>query len=391
MQKNRLFKILQILSFALLCNQQLYAQATNKIDTTGHVGVGTLNPVTPLDVYDTSLSHRVLSIRRGAPYYVSTTYGKPYIALGGSEFTLGSIQSIGLGYTTNNSIQPAEIGFHTMYTGGYTYGDIVFATRNGWENIAPTEVARITSNGNVGIGSVNPSSRLEVYDELKASSRVLNIRRGAQGYASDLGTSFGNPYLTIGGAEYKVNSLQSIGFGYTTSGSMQAAEIGFKTMNTGGYTYGDIVFATRDGWENIAPSEVVRITSNGKVGIGTSSPGSYALAVNGDVKVRKLVVTQSNWPDYVFHSGYKLRSLSQVEQFIKANEHLPDMPPAKEMEKEGVNVGETQALLLKKIEELTLYLIGIQKENSLIRKTNAEIKRQNQKLAERVKKLETLK
>ncbi len=106
---------------------------------------------------------------------------------------------------------------------------------------------------------------------------------------------------------------------------------------------------------------------NGNVGIGTNSP-SEKLSVDGNIKTKKLIVTQNNWPDYVLRSGYKLRPLAEVERFIKQNNHLPDMPSEKEVSEKGVNVGDNQALLLKKIEEMTLYIIDQQKQINELKK-----------------------
>jgi hypothetical protein len=103
------------------------------------------------------------------------------------------------------------------------------------------------------------------------------------------------------------------------------------------------------------------IFSSGKIAIGTTDPtkiGSNSLAVNGDALFVKVKVeSYGTWPDYVFHKKYRLLPLSEVEKFIQKNNHLPEVPPATEVEKEGLDVGENQALLLKKIEELTLYII----------------------------------
>jgi hypothetical protein len=100
---------------------------------------------------------------------------------------------------------------------------------------------------------------------------------------------------------------------------------------------------------------------SGNVGIGTSSP-SEKLSVNGNISTKKLIVTQLGWSDYVFDTKYKLRSLSSLESFIKKHNHLPELPSAKEVAEKGISVGDNQALLLKKIEELTLYVIQQQKE-----------------------------
>ncbi len=74
---------------------------------------------------------------------------------------------------------------------------------------------------------------------------------------------------------------------------------------------------------------------------------------------KKIIVTQFGWSDYVFAKDYKLRSLTSLETFINQHKHLPEIPSAKEVAEKGVSVGDNQALLLKKIEELTLYVIQL--------------------------------
>lgn len=105
---------------------------------------------------------------------------------------------------------------------------------------------------------------------------------------------------------------------------------------------------------------------NGKVGIGVvNTLADYKLAVSGKIICEELkvkLVGNWPWPDYVFKHDYQLPSLKQVDEYIQANNHLPDMPTAKEVTENGVNVGEMNALLLKKVEELTLYLISMEKE-----------------------------
>lgn len=82
---------------------------------------------------------------------------------------------------------------------------------------------------------------------------------------------------------------------------------------------------------------------------------------SGDVFTKKLVVSVNGWSDDVFDKSYPLRSLKEIENFIQKNHHLPDVPSAKEVLDKGVSVGENQALLLRKIEELTLHMIEQQK------------------------------
>ncbi len=100
----------------------------------------------------------------------------------------------------------------------------------------------------------------------------------------------------------------------------------------------------------------------GDVGIGTSETRGFKLAVNGPAIFTKAVVKlYVNWPDYVFNRNYRLKSLKEVEKFIKVHKHLPGVPTAKEVQQKGIDVGDNQAILLKKIEELTLYLIELNK------------------------------
>ncbi len=95
----------------------------------------------------------------------------------------------------------------------------------------------------------------------------------------------------------------------------------------------------------------------GSLGIGTSNPGSYKLAVEGKIGAREVNVTTAAWADHVFKPGYQLRPLSEVKQFISDNHHLPDVPSENEVLANGQNLGEMNAILLKKIEEVMLYIL----------------------------------
>lgn len=110
-------------------------------------------------------------------------------------------------------------------------------------------------------------------------------------------------------------------------------------------------------WDNTSQS----------LGIGTTNPGTYKLAVEGTIGARKLKVTQTIWADEVFKPAYKLKPLQEVEQFILKYKHLPDIPSEKQVVGKDIDVGDTQALLLKKIEDLTLYIIEMKKEINLLK------------------------
>jgi hypothetical protein len=97
------------------------------------------------------------------------------------------------------------------------------------------------------------------------------------------------------------------------------------------------------------------------IGINTGATG-YLLSVDGKIIAEEVrIQLQSAWPDYVFDKHYALKSLNEVEDFILTHHHLPEIPSATEIKADGLLVGEMHNLLLKKIEELTLYLIQQQK------------------------------
>lgn len=181
--------------------------------------------------------------------------------------------------------------------------------------------------GNIGLGTTNPMDKIHI-DGVDAGVR-------------------------IGGS---IRSRMNL---YT--GNQNGWQIEVSDAN-GNQFAGDLGF-TESG---VAAGRLV-LKKGGNIGIGLLDP-TERLSVNGNVRAKKVIVTQAGWPDYVFDTSYSLRSLSEVEAFIAKNKHLPDMPSARDVEEKGISVGDNQALLLKKIEELTLYLIELKKENTDLKK-----------------------
>lgn len=254
----------------------------------------------------------------------------------------GRIKLLGTSGTFNTGTAGYEPGIYRSYnSGSYPFnatnnlilqaGDtgrhIVFVT-----GITPLPAMVINNSGNVEIGGgFNPTARLQVDG---------NVALGGSGYSFGISMS---DRFTYGG-------LSQLHYG------MQWVQ---DTESVGGYTmwqsgYRGIKFFTQ-GLPRLA------VAFNGYVGIGTTKPQSE-LSVNGIVTAKGLKVLQTGWADYVFEPEYKLPSLKEVEQYIKVNKHLPDVPSAAEVEKDGMDVGEMNRILLQKVEELTLHLIEQQKE-----------------------------
>lgn len=115
-------------------------------------------------------------------------------------------------------------------------------------------------------------------------------------------------------------------------------------------------------------------SNGGFVGIGTLNPG-YKLDVRGTIRAMEEKVDVNVPADYVFAENYPLRPLDEVETFVKKNQHLPGIPSAKVIQESGWELGEMSNKLLEKIEELTLYVIELKKENDSMKKEILELKK----------------
>ncbi|MCE7996502.1 MAG: hypothetical protein HEP71_31310 [Roseivirga sp.] len=134
-----------------------------------------------------------------------------------------------------------------------------------------------------------------------------------------------------------------------------------------------------------------RFYDNGDLFVGNKATISGDAIVQGNLETQQVKVsaTPGSVPDYVFKPDYDLLSLSELEAYIKANSHLPNIPPAREVEKTGQNLGALQLKLLEKIEELTLHAIDAKKENNFLKSRNEQLETKLVLLLERIEKLES--
>lgn len=154
----------------------------------------------------------------------------------------------------------------------------------------------------------------------------------------------------------------------------------FRLTHTGVHAYIDyqdnLYFRANKNWIS-----ALTLFGNGTVGVGFSTGYDqgdyrnmgYKLAVNGGIICEEVKVI-ANVPDadYVFEKDYKLLSLNEVEAFIKTNKHLPNIPSAEQFKTDGYKIGDMDEMLLRKIEELTLYIIDLEKQIDDLKKTNSK-------------------
>lgn len=155
------------------------------------------------------------------------------------------------------------------------------------------------------------------------------------------------------------------------------SSFGIRLQKRGTGNYKKFHFEYSDGDElykvmSLAPDTTA--VFHGKVGIGTEATG-HRLAVAGGVLAETVEVKlQTAWPDYVFEEGYERLSLQELDQYIQENGTLPEVPSAEKVADEGINLGQMDATLLKKVEEITLYLIEHQKKLETLEKENRQLR-----------------
>ncbi|MFC5044436.1 hypothetical protein ACFSTE_14805 [Aquimarina hainanensis] len=333
-------------TFLYLWINMLLGQATNVFPDNNNVGIGTLNPISKLHISNGETN--------GENHYMS-------------DLTIEDDDHAMINLLTTNS----KNGYYAFsdsndnYLGGMQYEHASNLLRFRVNNHNTNMI--INGNGNIGMGIrvTNP------YAQLVVGSHFGAIVSGSSGGNALFGTNMA--FQQDGGNHNKIYTP------YT-----HTSNYGYAGVRA---SWGKILFYTekKNTMEREVITPIARMIINefGNIGIGTNNPDSK-LSVNGKIHAKEVKIDLSiPAPDYVFKKEYNLLSIPEVQNYIRKNGHLPNIPSAKVLEKDGVSLGIMNMKLLEKIEELTLYTIAQEHRIN-------EQKQKNKKLESRIERLEKM-
>ncbi|MGO4293495.1 hypothetical protein [Chitinophaga sp. RAB17] len=208
----------------------------------------------------------------------------------------------------------------------------------------PAVRMHINQDGNIGLGNTNPFDHLNITGTIGTVPNRIAIQN----------TGIPNSLFYVGNtsSDYTVTNQRSTNI-------LES----YTDLHVGAANSGNIYFETG----RVGTTAPVRMTilNDGTVGIGTNTTGTNKLAVEGTIAARRVKVTSADpWPDYVFNDSYQLPLLPDLATYIAKNSHLPGIPDATEIARDGQDLGEMNRKLLEKVEELTLYIIQLDKRNN---------------------------
>ncbi len=306
----------------------------------------------------------------------SEANGQASIAFGNRTYANGA-NSVVLGMFLKSNSSPAIVLGAGFDENNRLENALPYSMMIGFGSTKPTffvgPSSGVNNTGKIGIGNVtDPQAKLHIRADV---SEEASLRLEPTGTAYNAVVYFTNSghavkaktggHLTFATQSTKgfVFEAGNVGIGVATPAEKLDIAGNIKQSAGSSLTTTTVKAADANGLKlyNSSGSGMF-VAANGSVGIGTTNTLDYMLAVAGKVVATEVFVKHiDNWYDHVFSESYDLMSIHALERYVKENKHLPDMPSEKDVSSDGIQLGSIAGLLLKKIEELTLYTIEQQK------------------------------
>jgi hypothetical protein len=402
-------KRLFALSMIVMATQSLHAQ--NTLPTSGNVGIGTTSPSSEFEVMgkstlgkvsvrDTAIFDKPVLIKdsvtlerkltvdqdmkiKGEAVFVGEVKAKSDLKILGvtkmkgdafveGDFKFKGLQDLNLNDERFLMIKPngKAVAIEKGFIAEEAYGkDCKFSGLNQpittyWKSIPNLNHGILSTGANcpswVGIGTETPEYNLDVIGISQSQGIRLKDNTGVT-YLKNVSSGSKN-CLVLEGDFTSLNFSDANASGTHNNGiwgieyNPGAEGLNFWRPDLGGGNW------------------ALFLGNDGNVGIGTQN-APYKLSVDGAIGARLVRVELDTWSDHVFEEDYKMLSIEELDKYVKVNKHLPNVPSEKEVLENGIDLGQTDAILLEKIEELALYIIQLKKENEKMKNDIENLKR----------------
>jgi hypothetical protein len=383
------------------------------INSDGNVGIGTDTPSGLLSLYKNNPAENFgISFQNGSStkYWIGHNIAYDLFFIGGTggatpEMGAINIRTGNVGIGTNTPSKALDVNGDIQFSGDLYKNDQLLDL-NLWEENGN----KIYYNqGNVGIGVTSPAANLHIVSDIGDTDaeflKIQNTGTSVFGSGTTIigkqvgggpvivqqagNSSFSNQGSTLSFIQKSANNQVGLNISTFTfvNGSVKesnicapdcALTVGAKENLNLRSQNGDIKFYANAPLIDDALLAMT-INNSGQVGIGTENhiDNFTKLTVAGRIHAQEVKVTAGAGADFVFGKDYDLPGIAETADFIKANQHLPGIPSAKEMQQNGINLGEMQIKLLQTVEELTLHIIELNKRIEILESENLEIKSKN--------------